>query len=258
MDDLTQLTTREQTSLWRALESAMAVRHRGQLFLWTQGQLQALIPHEVMVGLRLDQDHGVAYADCMQGVPIESSILDTLSHPKTGLVARVAHHCREIGLSLIGVSCDEADSTHPLHAFVDELTSLGLGHALFQASGPLSEGSSFFALLRLKEKPTNRHALIFQVLFPHLHVAFSRVQLHGAIDPLDVQAEEDDSELTERQIEILHWVKLGKTNFEIAQILDISALTVKNHMQKLFKKLNVHNRAQAVAKVMSMRQGNRV
>jgi hypothetical protein len=58
--------------------------------------------------------------------------------------------------------------------------------------------------------------------------------------------------LTNRQLEILNWVQQGKTNFEIALILNVSPLTVKNHLQKLFKRLDVHNRTQAVAKVMAM------
>jgi DNA-binding CsgD family transcriptional regulator len=46
---------------------------------------------------------------------------------------------------------------------------------------------------------------------------------------------------------IMQWVRAGKTNAEIGMILDISAFTVKNHLQRIFKKLNVFNRAQAVA-----------
>ena len=55
-------------------------------------------------------------------------------------------------------------------------------------------------------------------------------------------------DLSEREAEILKWVALGKTNPEIGCILDISAFTVKNHMQRVFKKLDVSNRAQAVGK----------
>ena len=51
----------------------------------------------------------------------------------------------------------------------------------------------------------------------------------------------------------MDWVRLGKTNLEIGMILDISAFTVKNHMQRIFKKLDVLNRAQAVAKVDTYR-----
>jgi DNA-binding CsgD family transcriptional regulator len=56
--------------------------------------------------------------------------------------------------------------------------------------------------------------------------------------------------LTQREIEILHWVAQGKTNSEIAIILSISAFTVKNHLQRVFQKLDVTNRAQAVSKLM--------
>ena len=54
--------------------------------------------------------------------------------------------------------------------------------------------------------------------------------------------------LSRREEEIIHWVCLGKTNQEIGMILDISFFTVKNHLQRIFRKLDVLNRAQAVAK----------
>jgi len=43
-------------------------------------------------------------------------------------------------------------------------------------------------------------------------------------------------------------VRKGKTNQEIALILQISLFTVKNHLQRIFRKLDVLNRAQAVGK----------
>ena len=55
--------------------------------------------------------------------------------------------------------------------------------------------------------------------------------------------------LTTREVGILNWVRVGKTNSEIASILGISPYTVKNHMQSIFKKLDVYNRVQAIAKV---------
>jgi transcriptional regulator EpsA len=56
-------------------------------------------------------------------------------------------------------------------------------------------------------------------------------------------------QLTQREIEILEWIALGKTNPEIGSILNVSLFTVKNHIQRIFRKLNVSNRAQAVAEV---------
>jgi DNA-binding CsgD family transcriptional regulator len=55
-----------------------------------------------------------------------------------------------------------------------------------------------------------------------------------------------------REVEILRWMQKGKSNAEIAQILSISQLTVKNHVQKILRKLGAHNRTQAVAKGMSL------
>jgi DNA-binding NarL/FixJ family response regulator len=60
------------------------------------------------------------------------------------------------------------------------------------------------------------------------------------------------SPITEREREILIWVRDGLSNQQISEKLGISALTVKNHVQKILRKLGAANRAQAVAKAMSM------
>ena len=56
-----------------------------------------------------------------------------------------------------------------------------------------------------------------------------------------------------RELEILKWIYLGKSNFEIGAILKISPLTVKNHVQKILRKLDVLNRTQAVGKALALR-----
>jgi DNA-binding CsgD family transcriptional regulator len=54
--------------------------------------------------------------------------------------------------------------------------------------------------------------------------------------------------LSLREQEILNWIAEGKTNAEIAVILGISSFTVKNHAQRIFRKLDVSNRTEAVSK----------
>lgn len=56
------------------------------------------------------------------------------------------------------------------------------------------------------------------------------------------------TELSAREAEILRWIALGKTNPEIGSILNISSFTVKNHVQRILKKLDVTNRTHAVGK----------
>src|SRR5579871_6277137 len=52
--------------------------------------------------------------------------------------------------------------------------------------------------------------------------------------------------LTNRELEILRLVGRGLSNTEIATTLVISESTVKTHVGRIFTKLNVHDRAQAV------------
>jgi DNA-binding CsgD family transcriptional regulator len=53
--------------------------------------------------------------------------------------------------------------------------------------------------------------------------------------------------LTQREVEILGLVAAGRTSAEIASLLHISALTVRNHTQNILDKLEVHSKAEAVA-----------
>ena len=52
--------------------------------------------------------------------------------------------------------------------------------------------------------------------------------------------------LTPRQVEILALMAIGATDAEIAAKLDISPLTVKGHLNEIFKKINATNRLQAI------------
>jgi DNA-binding CsgD family transcriptional regulator len=58
--------------------------------------------------------------------------------------------------------------------------------------------------------------------------------------------------LTPRQAEVLHWIAKGKTNEEISKILDCSFHTVKTHIREIFQRLEVPNRAGAIAAAYSM------
>jgi two-component system, NarL family, nitrate/nitrite response regulator NarL len=44
-------------------------------------------------------------------------------------------------------------------------------------------------------------------------------------------------------------VQEGRSNHDIAQLLCIEVSTVKNHLHKIFDKLDVHNRAEAVERL---------
>ena len=52
--------------------------------------------------------------------------------------------------------------------------------------------------------------------------------------------------LTERELEILKWIKHGKSNTEIAEIMSLSIKTVEYHVGNVLKKLGASNRTTAV------------
>ncbi len=53
--------------------------------------------------------------------------------------------------------------------------------------------------------------------------------------------------LTSREAEVLLWVSRGKPNRDIGEILNISPRTVNKHLEQIFVKLGVENRAAAAA-----------
>lgn len=53
--------------------------------------------------------------------------------------------------------------------------------------------------------------------------------------------------LTKREGEVLSWLSKGKTNRDIAQILNLSPRTVDKHLEQIYAKLGVENRTAAAA-----------
>jgi transcriptional regulator EpsA len=139
---------------------------------------------------------------------------------------------------------------------ISDIHKLHLDPAL--AHGPVEiHGSfgSFFLFAGLERSPTAVEAHLVQLLMPYLHIVLCRVKGR--------QSESGDAPnsnkalpttlLSKREIQVLHWVRNGKTNLEISQILEISQTTVKSHVQSVMRKLNVTNRAQAVGKSATLR-----
>jgi DNA-binding NarL/FixJ family response regulator len=64
---------------------------------------------------------------------------------------------------------------------------------------------------------------------------------------------DEETALTRRESQVLRHVALGLSNKEIGQALEISVETVKEHVQKVLKKIHVNDRTQAA--VWAVRKG---
>lgn len=69
---------------------------------------------------------------------------------------------------------------------------------------------------------------------------------HRRICAIINQSSDEEPPLSERESQVLYWISRGKSNSDMAIILDISQATVDSYIRRLFKKLQVNDRISAV------------
>ncbi|MFL6710298.1 MAG: LuxR C-terminal-related transcriptional regulator [Massilia sp.] len=251
LDSAVILSNREQEYLIGAIEAAVRVRDLRQLFLWTQGQLQALLPHRLMLCIQLDEAGSVLRTDPVHAGLLDAATLRALTDPLAGLAARIAAQCRasERLPSISGAGRRSGDAT--LGALRRELQQLGFDHLVVHGSGAVAGPATLFALCGWQAPPTARHAHFLALLLPHLHLALLK-SATGPRDPSSGASAGIARPLSAREIEILGWVREGKSNFEVGLILGLSPITIKNHLQRIYRTLGVSNRTHALARCLTL------
>lgn len=238
------LTQRELEKFLFTIESAVRVTNRAQFYLWAQGGLQGMIPHEILICTIGDIGASCERIEICSRLVAQDESLSDILRADGGMLDCLA-------------SCWHDKQKAPVHVRAEDnslvaerLGALGyqsaLCHGCVEPAGrnEVSRGS-FFVLLHAGRAPSERSCYLIELLMPYLHTAWLRV------------CEEDRSfiaksaavswALSPREYQVLNLVREGKTNHEIGEVLSISPLTVKNHVQKILRKLGVSNRAQAVA-----------
>ncbi|MBL8415632.1 MAG: transcriptional regulator EpsA [Propionivibrio sp.] len=254
------LTDEEQENLLRAIETSLQVRRRHQFYLWTQGPLQAFIPHKILISLFTRDGKEVMAMDRFNSCIVSEQTFEEVCDKDDGLVMQAMSAWREAGESPILMAPGKHLPLALYERFGHRLEGINFGSAAGHGSAPVDGSginSSFFFFAQMPNNLTLRHAYFIELLMPNIHMAFLRTLGRSERVALGV----DDSmcfydlgkTVTERELEILVWVQEGKSNQEIATFLNISPLTVKNHVQKILRKLKVRNRAQAVSKATAMR-----
>lgn len=64
-------------------------------------------------------------------------------------------------------------------------------------------------------------------------------------------AERDTPDLSDRELEVLNLISRGFSNAECGELLNISSNTVATHIKKIYRKLQVHSRAEALFEASS-------
>jgi transcriptional regulator EpsA len=242
VDPVVILSAQEQEYLLCAIESGLRVASPHQFFLWTQGQVQALLPHRVLVCLQFGHGGAVTRLECLHGTVLAADAQRALTDPHDGLALRIARHCMGSGRLPAAVAAGDMPG-----GLGGEIVRAGFDDVLVHGTGPTSAGGSVFLLFGLAQRPTARHAYFLELLLPHLHLALGRLPAAPAFAGAPVRP------LSARETEIVGWLRAGKSNDEMGRLLGISALTVKNHLQRIYRTLGVNNRAHALARCMDLR-----
>jgi len=246
-EGLAILTEPDRERLLYVIEFSLAIRGPHQFFQWTQGQVQALIPHEIVHCAYGDPGRRDLNIVRLGGTSLPGGRFDR--YEELLVDAHEVWHERGKRPLAVGLETNGFELPERLRALVQKLQ---LGHcAVHGAQGLNGAPGTFFAFLRMPAALTPRRAYLLDLLLPYLHMAFLRALAHH--NGHDRRAPAVPSPITNRERQILRWVHEGKSNREIGEVLSISPLTVKNHVQSILKKLHAQNRAQAVGRALSLK-----
>jgi len=234
------------------LDASLRVHARAHFFSWTQGLLQSLIRHELLICTMCLGKPPAFRADGFSMTTPEPNLFSDMFLRDTGVAPALLKLWEERRYQPVIIDVGPTAGIGS-GAFTRELERLGatqiLVHGVHDTDG---RAVSLFTFACRPGSAGPRQSYLVQLLAPSLQAAWVRTQLRarteGAADKPG-----GGSVLTVRELDILKWIYLGKSNFEIGAILKISPLTVKNHVQKILRKLNVVNRTQAIGKALELR-----
>lgn len=259
MENNTLLNNENYPSILRVMQASLSVQNHFQLLLWLQGEFQELLPHDALISISGDFTTESLHYDIVSSQP--------------GFRTEKLSQCtiRDFRQLLYGRWKQKKGSPALFHrpegfATDDEHSDLNqafrtMKHAAFHGIADARfKADHLYVLLRREGAFSERELRLLELLLPHIDTAARKIEGLPELHPDQMASQQVVSQLmkvglTPREIEILEWVRNGKTNIEIGMILDISAFTVKNHLQRIFKKINVTNRAQAVGELEKLASG---
>ena len=246
MHNINELTDEECGDLARILIASRRVSLRHHFFSWVHGPVQSLIPHEILLCGVADESGYLLHERFTACRYFKDDHYHRVIHPGSGLINQLAQEWQIAGAPrLIAALPDEPGRWNA------RLTDLELKNVAFHGMGWINGQIKGYACFsRVRAPFDGRLALYIDLLLPPLLATLARVLANEAL--VHNHSKRPTGLITAREVEVLTWVRDGKTNDEIADILGLSMLTVKNHLRHAMKKLVVRTRGQAVAKAIAL------
>lgn len=247
----------------RTVASAGKVRNHFDALVWLQGDMQLYLPHDILIAAWGDFSTGCVHHDILSTLPGVRSQHSNLN-AVTPLLLRLFNRWAASTRDPIILRGDDSSFVLEDTGLSDELAGALKGMRCAMVHGITDKRDShdcIYVIFSTRDQYNTSHCGAMSLMLPYMDTALRQVAYLPHQIPTPAangnasKGSEPDHGLTGREIEILKWVRRGKTNPEIGTILEISEFTVKNHLQRVFKKLDVYSRAQAVGKINS-RWGN--
>ncbi|MDI1309680.1 MAG: transcriptional regulator EpsA [Methylotenera sp.] len=248
------LMNRRESGLKKLINESLHIRSHVELLFWLQGDFQRYIPHEVMIAAWGDFSLGIVYVDIASALPgVRTGKISSKS--LTVLMQNIFKYWMDNSKSPFTLNVDKGIfHEHELGCIEANINLKKMKCAIVHGIKDFRGGHDcLYVFINSSARILNRTSKITPILLPFIDSALRQLEhLPEQLPRIPDIQEEPESEfvgiLSDRESEIMLWVKMGKTNQEIGMILNISAFTVKNHLQRIFKKLDVLNRAQAATK----------
>ena len=257
IDTEISLSEEQRLVFMEVIEESLRLTQRTHLFNWLQRGVQYLIGHEVMLfGVRnsdsdiYDYEYFTSsryFGDAQFSQVIkkdEGVVRDALNvWSKNGMPTFVTNHIKAADFNNYAVV--NADPEILLNSELKNFVVHGFGDSRTRISTVVAFG-------RLSSPVSAHTAYLLELIMPHLHCALIKVTSNRGGASMVLNSMHTSKKITNREFEILQWLHMGKTNWEISSILEISPLTVKNHVQNILRKLDVENRGQAAVKAAKL------
>jgi transcriptional regulator EpsA len=243
------------------IQAGTSIKRHADLLDWLQGDFQLCLAHDILIAGWGNFDEGAVQHDVISRLPgVRSYAVGTACLPF--LLAKINDVWIAGGRQPLSLVFSEfaylLGSASLPDSFCEALRGMrsAVVHGISDQRGKDKDDCIYVFLSagtpRSAEGNKTASSAV-KVLMPVVDTALRQIshlpQPQGQPMNAGKTVPEDTSGLSERETQIMAWVAMGKTNSEIGSILNISGFTVKNHMQRIFQKLNVFNRAQAVSKV---------
>jgi transcriptional regulator EpsA len=249
----------EQRALFmEVIEESLRLQHRSHFFNWLQRGFQCLLAHEVViVGVRGAERSSFDYEYLTSSRYFGDTQFDQVLHETDGLVAQAFERWSQHGMPVFyHTDVPSQQNSHFAIEQVDADSMLASELKRFVVHGFGNEHSRTATLVMFGclNSPVNAQtAHLLELLMPHLHCAIEKVTANKCPSVLSTTARNSRFKpLSKRELEVLEWLQAGKTNWEIGSIMQVSPLTIKNHVQNILRKLDVENRSQAASKALKM------